>query len=136
VSDLPWPHYPFKCTFNADFEAKHGTTDPETTQENFKQFVENETNPSECLRHTPDWRPAADAAVEVSQHYGPTSESQAVPHFATSNHSEEVKRLVLIFWRDPIKWMPGKPQLNDGQHRTCALKASGAKSVIYEYWLY
>lgn len=136
VGDLPWPWNPFRCALVEQFRAENDleTFDERARSELFGRFVESRSDQlGECPYHQSDWKSAAEQSVEVHRKHSPVDARQAERFLRESGGSEEDLELASSFWWDPILWRPGLPVVTDGQHRTCALKMSGAAEVLVAY---
>jgi hypothetical protein len=135
VADLPWPHNPSECAHAERFESIRRLYD-----ERFDGHIPagahfflslNREAFSICRYHQHDWQAIAAASVELLEALGPTSDFDEVVDRATALIDEKADREQLIsLFSDPIKWAPGETSITNGQHRTCALKATGAELCV------
>jgi hypothetical protein len=135
VADLPWPHNPSRCAHIERFNEVRQLYDagPDghipAGAHFFVSLIDSDF--AACRYHQRDWRAIAAASVTLLDqlpHDADTSEiltaaSTLLPSGADLND------LTYLF-TDPIAWAPGETSIINGQHRTCALKASGAAECV------
>lgn len=130
---LPPPGDPFRCDLHAEFlafVAQHesvGRSRAEASAMFFDSLSANDYG--RCRRHTGDWAKIAATAVSIVQHLGAFADVGAVRASAEEYGLEPSERdwLYSIF-EDPMWW--NEDGYGNGQHRGCALRASGAPQVI------
>jgi hypothetical protein len=131
VADLPWAHNPFKCAHRDRFRAIRGLYAKDAGGDvpagaHFFLGLDAEQLAA-CPYHQHDWVAIADASIVLLEDLAPDSERHHVFSAAAEllPDGPDRKQLVCLF-TDPIVWSPGHTTITNGQHRTCALKASGA----------
>jgi len=131
VADLPWAHNPFRCAHRARFEAIRGHYDKDfdghiPAGAHFFLHLDAEQLAA-CPYHQHDWVAIADASIVLLEGLTPASERRDVFSAAAEllPDGPDREQLVCLF-TDPIVWSPGHTSITNGQHRACALKASGA----------
>jgi hypothetical protein len=137
VAALPWPHNPARCPHHSRFE-QISRCYPLRCRESGAPGAQffltlSESDFESCEYHEPDWYAVAQASVEVLEALSLDAELDDAIE-ATSGHfsSElELKALHSLF-ADPIIWTEEGSSITNGQHRTCALKASGAPLCVVE----
>jgi hypothetical protein len=134
VSDLPWPCGPFKCAFEDRFEKLALGIAPEDDERRSFLFGEMVTELSQkelqrCPYHQIDWEAAAEAAIEAWEKGVRWSD----PRFSAITDKYEAEwEASFSFFAYPILWHPRQITVDNGQHRICALKRSGAKRCLVE----
>ena len=136
VSELPPPHELSRCLHAKLFDAILETV-PETGNrlgrrlEAGRIFVAS-LGPDDCALceyHAPDWLSITDAAVSVVQSAGESPTSEEIDRGRKLGGVK--RRDEPFYWSlfdDPIIF--GKGQFWDGQHRACAVRTSGARSLV------
>ena len=89
----------------------------------------------ECSYHSSDWRiiaAAACLALELQRRRDRErwdgTPAALFGECAGRLHETELDAVTQLF-RDPISWRVGQTELNNGQHRACALRFGGARRV-------
>jgi hypothetical protein len=131
VADLPWPHNPSKCAHIDRFNAVRGFYDKSFAGHipagaHFFLSLDADCFTA-CAYHEHDWLAIAAASVDLLTGLPPGSDRDDVLSAAADLLPAGPDRLELGFlFSDPITWSPSTTSITNGQHRTCALKASGA----------
>jgi|NGEPerStandDraft_6_1074524.scaffolds.fasta_scaffold44113_2 hypothetical protein len=131
VADLPWPHNPSKCAHIDRFNAVRGFYDKSfdghiPAGAHFFLSLDADCL-AVCAYHQHDWLAIAAASVDLLTGLPPGSDRDDVLSAAADLLPAGPDRLELGFlFSDPITWSPSTTSITNGQHRTCALKASGA----------
>lgn len=137
VADLPWPHNPSKCASKQRFDdlaELYGSSRRHCTAVGAHwSYSLDETDYEACPYHQADWRRIADVSVEVFEGLAEDAELDVV--------IEAVDRILgntaegawcRSLFSDPIVWSPEQDSVTDGQHRSCALRASGAPFCVVD----
>lgn len=137
VSSLPFPFHLWKCPFEARhlraLEVAGAEPDdyatPEQCSNAFRIFVADLGEAiATCPYHQPDWKVAAERAVEAVRR--DPGGSPAEPE--TRNLDEETDWAAWEFFTEPIFVDGGR--LGNGQHRVCAMKCVGVRAApIQDY---
>jgi hypothetical protein len=131
VADLPFPHNPSECHWKERFEQLRELYPAEDRE---RQVVgahwSTTLDPEDlaaCPYHDPDWRRIADAGVEILRGLGAEATIDDVIEavVATLGDTPEAGWCRSLFTR-PIVCHREPPGLSDGQHRSCAVRMSGA----------
>jgi hypothetical protein len=139
VSDIPWPHNPWKCEFADRFQqlaalypASHDTP-PAVGAHWFLTVSRAEL--ASCPYHAADRTRIAAVAVDVVQglHQQPeaTIEDPAPAIRTVLGETVEAAWCESLF-SDPIDYRPDSSRLTNGQHRACAARASGAPLCVVD----
>ena len=138
VADLPWAHKPARCAHAGRFEQleahyprSSGGRRAAIGAHWFLTLTEDDI--AACGYHRSDWSHIADVAVAVYRALAPgapleaalTAVGDAIVNPCDRGWCESL-------FIDPIVWCPGAPNVVNGQHRTCALRASGAGLCIVD----
>jgi hypothetical protein len=150
VRDLPPPHHPFKCVWVGRFRAIEQRLQPVTDGESDhdrelaagREFLGTLSAWDRWLcslchpYHRPNWAAIADESVRILEELGGGQEFETYVAAARRSGLREPERdwLEGLFFPEPI-WIIGD-HYEYGQHRGCALRFSGAKSVaaVIEEW--
>jgi hypothetical protein len=134
---LPWPHNPARCLYHERFEQLARCYPPArwTSGAAGAHFYLTLTDEDFglCPYHAPDWCRVAAASVELLEALPPEAEhDEAIA--ATSGRFKETLEAEALgsLFTDPIRWSPESTTITNGQHRTCALKASGAPLCVID----
>ncbi len=131
--ELPLPHNPARCEFydRALWGGRGSLADQRT-----KWLEVIGPRWSRCSYHAADWRRVAMAACWVLEQQlranvdlwsaEPTAYLARAPGGALPDDEAAFAESLFL---DPITWVPGEDAVEDGQHRGCALRLSGAKAV-------
>lgn len=138
VADLPWAHKPARCAHAGRFEQLEAHYPPSrgarTAAIGAQWFLTlTEGDIAACGYHRSDWPRIADVAVAV---YRALTPGAALETALTAVGDAIIDPCDLgwceSLFIDPIVWCPGAPNVVNGQHRTCALRASGAGLCIVD----
>jgi hypothetical protein len=135
VADLPWPHNPFRCHWKDRFETLrdlYPAEDRERAMVGAHWFAT--LQPEElaaCRYHQADWRRVAEVGVEILRGL----DAEAVIEDALAAVEGRLGDSAEAGWcrslfADPIICHREPVGLTDGQHRSCALRASGAAHFV------
>ena len=130
---LPLPHNPSRCRFYepADWNG-HATL-----RERRARWLEVvESRWEECDYHVDDWAKIAQAAcwvLEIELQDEPevwsTDRWSLLGGYPEAALDEREIHAVDMLFGDPITWTPGQDEVEDGQHRACALRCVKAAAV-------
>lgn len=130
---LPPPADPFRCDLHSEFlafVAQHesaGRGRAETSAMFFSALSADDYG--RCRRHTGDWSKIAATAVSIVEKLGPFAEVGAIRAAADEYALDPTEqRWLHSIFADPMWW--NEDGYGNGQHRGCALRASGAPQVI------
>jgi hypothetical protein len=134
VADLPWAHHPFRCHWKERFENLREHYPPEAREDlvvgaHWFSTLEDEDF-AVCRYHDADWRKVAGTSVEILRRLAPdaTLDDAIAAVGRRLGDSAEASWCRSLFL-DPVICHPGR-SLTDGQHRSCALRASGAPLCV------
>ncbi len=85
--------------------------------------------PNECPFHAADWGQATSVAVAIFRSTTLWSRASVWEECARQSDDPELKALWSLI-DDPIEWYDERGSLNNGSHRLCALRSSGAPEVL------
>lgn len=138
VADLPWAHRPARCAHANRFEQLEAHYPPSSGARTAAIgahwfFTLTDDDIAACGYHRPDWSRIADVAVAVFRALAPG----APPEAALTAVGDAIvdpcdREWCESLFTDPIVWYPGAPNVVNGQHRTCALRASGAGLCVVD----
>lgn len=137
VADLPWAHNPSRCKWSERFEQveafypSSGHPDPAAGAHWFLTLTDDDL--AACWYHRADWHRIA----EVSVHVFRSLASDAKPEDALAAVEAELGdspegRWCCSLFVDPIVCRPKGRSVTNGQHRACALRASGAPVCVVD----
>lgn len=137
VADLPWPHHPGACYWKQRFEQLHSLYPVERNDHpavGAHWFLTlTEADFEACRYHQADWKKIAEVSVNVFRELGDAA--------VVDNALEAVDRILgdspegrwcASLFRDPIVWPSKHSSVANGQHRSCALRASGAPLCVVD----
>jgi hypothetical protein len=135
VADLPWAHNPGSCHWKPRFEKLEALYPPSRHHRPALgahwYLTLTESDFAACRYHECDWKRVAAVAVEVFKSVAEGAEIDDVFGAITDALRESVEGgWCASLFADPIVWNPGEASVINGQHRTCALKASGAPFCV------
>jgi hypothetical protein len=139
VADLPWAHNPSYCHWKSRFADLEGLYPPSRDDRpalGAHWFLTlTDTDLAACSYHQADWKRVAAVAVEVFESLSQDATIEDVPEAVADllGGSPEAEWCTSLF-TDPIVWDPGNPSITNGQHRTCALKASNAPYCVVDVY--
>jgi hypothetical protein len=136
VADLPWPHEPSVCRWKPRFDQilEQYPVKRDRAAVGAHWFLTlSEEDCSGCSYHQADWEQIAGTSVEVFR----SLDSEAELDDAVAAVEEALGDSVEGSWCrslfvDPISWYPGERSVGNGQHRSCALRASGAPLCVVD----
>jgi len=137
VADLPWPHNPSGCKWSKRFErvealySSSGHPDPAVGAQWFLTLTDDEL--AACSYHRADWLRIAEVSVGVFRSLAndATLEDAVAAVEAELGESAEGRWCSSLFL-DPIVCRPKGRSVTNGQHRACALRASGAPVCVVD----
>jgi hypothetical protein len=136
VDALPWPWNPSRCAWYPRFvESLGGRNLDERGRGDVFRKVVRDLAPSEirmCWYHATNWNLAAQLAVALYRDQKKPSDPGFAPYATRNGAGADEIEAVYSFWDDPIIWADGAETVTNGQHRTCALKVSGAEIALVE----
>ena len=126
VEDLPYPHDLFKCAWRDIHRAAIAAHEagPDGRQRAFDAFLSEigDEGVARCPYHEIDWALAADFVC--NQFSGGVYDSERIDKAAQAAGLDDKQREgIWEFFKEPV-WISGR-QLGNGQHRSCAMRASG-----------
>ncbi|MGA9314513.1 MAG: hypothetical protein WBV77_07790 [Solirubrobacteraceae bacterium] len=132
VTAFPFAHNPFRCPHYERFcnleracaEAPDGVVGKRW------HLTLTGDDLAACEFHEADWCSIAEASVAALRNAGPRA-TKANLRAACSEQKLPRDDALWLYWlfADPIDWRPGEPNVTNGQHRLCALRAAGAQFV-------
>jgi hypothetical protein len=137
VADLPFAHNPFRCPHGKRYEQILATY-PDSWSSHapagaqfFLSLADDDF--TACEFHAADWAAVGAASVELLARLQRGDGREAVEQLADQLLASEPERgwLVSLF-RDPIHYSAGADRVGNGQHRACALRASGAPCAVVD----
>jgi hypothetical protein len=137
ASSIPPPMTADGCVHQKRFEqfVRSKGIDPSSTrkpvwvrEEFFSRLTD--TDYQACSYHQADWRSIADESVRLVRRYGECPSNKWVFDNAANRAelSEPDRRWLSSLFSDPLKW--DGDNWGNGQHRGCALRASGATEIV------
>lgn len=137
VADLPWPHNPSCCKWSERFEQveavypSSGHPDPAVGAHWFLTLTDDDL--AACRYHQADWHRIAEVSVEVFRSLAndATLEDALAAVEAELGDSPE-RRWCSSLFLHPIVCRPKDRNVTNGQHRACALRASGAPVCVVD----
>ena len=137
IADLAWPHNPARCRWRNRFERLEGLYPGSRHHQAavgahwFLTLTEPEL--ADCGYHEGDWKVIVDASVRVLRALEPgaTLDDAAAAVEEMLGESIEAEWCHSLFV-DPIVWNPDVNSVVNGQHRACALRASGAPLCVVD----
>jgi hypothetical protein len=138
VRDLPPPHNPHKCRWYQRFEEiERRLGEKETAGHWFdvglaagREFLEtlSTQDRSRCSYHDANWAVVADESVRIVEELGGSRDVDTYRSAVRRSRLRKRERWWLeSLFSDPIDVVGGS--YNEGQHRGCALRFSGAERV-------
>lgn len=132
VGDLPLPGDLFRCRYVDRFRAARAGL-PEEAPEGAIRFYEGLTQKetARCRYHQADWALIAHYAVHIIETLGPQPDEAALTHAieAAGLAGSEHDFLRSLFGADAIA-LSSDRTYDNGQHRACALRLSGASLAV------
>jgi hypothetical protein len=132
VADLPFAHGPFRCRWKERFETVRDAYPPDSRERQavgaqwFLTLTDDDL--AACSYHAADWRRVAETATEILRGLAPEQTMDDVLTAIEGRLGESAEagwcRSLFV---DPIVCHRDTTHgVTDGQHRSCALRASGA----------
>lgn len=151
VQDFPAPHNPSRCDHYTRFQRigrdLAGPHDEPDWQRVGRAFLASLTSAdiAKCTRHDADWRAIADASAAVVDRLGHCDADAYVAAAQRIRLPKRERDLLVWLFRDPI--VLTRCSFNNGQHRGCAIRFSGAERAVvvtgreklgerYDDWIY
>jgi hypothetical protein len=137
IGDLPWPHHPGACHWKERFEQLHSLYPAEHNDRPALgahwYLTLTKADFEACRYHQADWKRIAEVSVDIFQGLGESAVIDDVLDGVARilGDSPEGKWCASLF-RDPIIWPSGHSSVANGQHRSCALRASGASLCVVD----
>lgn len=132
VETMPAPHEPFKCAHHDRFRAMRAQNSAADEVEIGQRFIASLTADDylACRFHAADWKKIAAAAVTAIRTHGsnPTRRQLDAACAAAGLTSTESGWFSSLFGSESIQL--GGGQYLNGQHRGCAIRASGAAEFV------
>lgn len=137
VADLPWPHNPSECDWSGRFELvaslypSSGHPDPAVGAHWFLTLTDDDLEA--CGYHRANWKRIAEVSVNVFRSLatdGTLENALAAVEAHLADSSE--RRWCSSLFVDPIVCRPNGRAVTNGQHRACALRASGARLCVVD----
>lgn len=136
VADLPWPHMPSRCTWKQRFEDLGELYGPDRECPAVGahwSLTLDEADFKQCQYHQADWRRIADVSVEVLRGLPQNPQRGDVSAAIDQALGDTPEgRWCWTLFTVPIVWSPGQDSVTNGQHRACALRASGAPLCVVD----
>jgi hypothetical protein len=135
VADIPWPHNPAGCSQHARFDeirALYPESAYPPTAAGAHWFLSlDDADFATCDYHQANWRRIAEVSVDVLRELEPDAglDDALEATNARLDDATEARWCVSLF-ADPLVWYPGQGSVVNGQHRACALRASGASWCV------
>jgi len=138
VSELPPPHLPARCEhatrfheIEASLVGEYGSP-ADRKREVGRRFVASlsEEDRRLCYYHQDDWRSIAEEGVRILEQLGPADVAEYLAAVIASSLPETERCWLHDLFADPI-FISGD-EYTDGQHRSCALRFSGAERGVVE----
>jgi hypothetical protein len=136
LASLPWGHGLFNCKYSQLFESAVRDVPPDR-EELGQPLVEavarslSSDQLRRCPYHPPDWKLAAEVAIECWQNREPFDDFFAIEEaLARADLPGESRWAAESFFVQPI-YLDG-PFLGNGQHRICAMKLAGVDRCLVE----
>lgn len=128
VTSLPPFHGAYQCAHHARFESMLAGDSFEQALAAGRRFMASLTaaDRAKCRYHQGDWKAIANASVDiVAKVDGRNPDAYPAAAQAVRLPTRDTRWLLSLF-RDPIVLNDGRKSYNNGQHRGCALRFSGA----------
>jgi hypothetical protein len=137
VADLPWPHNPGACRWRDRFEdvsnlypsSRH--SEPAVGAHWFLTL--NRGDFEACPYHGANWKRIAETSVAVFRELDEQAERlEALEAVHEAFGDSPDGTWCASLFSDPIVWSPDQQSVVNGQHRSCALRASGAELCVVD----
>ncbi len=141
VADLPAFHASLKCALEDLYDApvkarlrEPGRSEmPPEESALLRHPIRDELTPADvvaCDYQGFDWRTIASFACSIVDDAEDAIEWADIGRAAKSARlSKDNRSMLLTLFTEPILWRPGRPIVDNGQHRACALHVAGAEWV-------
>jgi hypothetical protein len=137
VTSIPYSHNPSNCDHHEFFD-HDAPWDGRAGRRFFENLTEDQLR--SCTYHQlADWKLVAKRSVELFRAYRDRLVSELVdllgegaPLTALGLSASDRAHLFWLF-ADPIVWGGDAPTVVNGQHRTCAIRASGAAQCVIDH---
>ena len=134
VDDLPPPHAPWKCAYAGRFEAmkaefgkvEFSSDELAAIGERFLESLSPEDRAS-CRYHEGDWQVIAQESIRILGQFPSTDRMDLTEAARASGLPANDRRWLVSLFRDPV--VAHDRSYENGQHRGCALRFSGAKQA-------
>lgn len=135
VADLPWPHNPGSCRWRQRFEDLRelypSDRDDQPALGAHWSLILSEDDLRSCQYHQADWRRVAEVSVNVLDALPQGAEiDDAITAVEEALGDSAEGDWCSSLFTDPIVWHPEQRVVVNGQHRSCALRGSGAPLCI------
>jgi hypothetical protein len=136
VADLPWPHNPARCQWHERYQLLQGLYPsgcraPAIGAHWFLTL--DEAAFAACPYHEADWKRIASVAVTVFHTLRDEDDvDTAIAAVRRALGDSAEATWCVSLYLDPLVWSPGHATVVNGQHRSCALKASGAPLCVID----
>ncbi|MEU0563165.1 hypothetical protein [Dactylosporangium sp. NPDC006015] len=136
VSDLPPPRNPFQCvhherfwTFMREHRYDHDREAPREVREHFYTTL-TPNDYAACRYHTADWRRIVDEAVRIVDNLGDQPDEGTIEREINGKSRPEGEKWGLwsLLGSEGLTW--SGDDFTNGQHRGCAIRASGAARIV------
>jgi hypothetical protein len=135
VQDLPPFHKPFKCQHQGRFETmlaaipvskRHWTEDEADAGRAFLASLTEEDRAA-CRYHSGNWKSVADTSVAILSELGTRDDRRDFERAARARLKGRDREHLVSLFSSPIT--VSADRFTDGQHRSCAIRFSGAARV-------
>lgn len=135
VEELPAPHHLFKCRYadrSRNLIERHEHDPGQAGREFLATLTDEEA--ALCQYHQADWKriAALSVAVLARMQEGQRRDKalRVIARRYGLNHRDELE--LMFLFADPIHWGFGTDELQNGQHRVCALKKASVEFCVVE----
>ncbi len=135
TADLPWPHGPFRCPHNSRFEAilerlpPGWASHPAAGAQWYLSLTDADF--AACPFHQADWQRIAEVSVELRRRMPTGADAATLNALLAELCPDDPERTwVRSLFTDPIHYDVHSDRVGNGQHRACALRASGAPCAV------
>ena len=130
MSSLPYAHNLWKCAFAADFE------EGKWSGAWGRRFFESLTDKQflACSYHQiADWQSVAKISVQLFRRFRSQPMSNLDAAMSQLTLEEQDRLHLYLLFHEPIVWGGKAPYVTNGQHRICAIRASGARLCVIDH---
>jgi hypothetical protein len=131
VSSLPFAHNPFKCDHRQLFD--ESAEDATAEGRRFFQSLSAAQFAACAYHQTTDWRTLASASVRLFRGFADRPVCELLRAVEGLPSSEWDREALYGLFVDPIVWGRGNESVTNGQHRICAIRASGARLCAIDH---